>query len=75
MCLSEFMFWGSLSYDMKGPYHCWEPETAKEKEVAKEEIEQLNKELEPLMKKEWELQNGLNRLSLRNLPGRKPQWR
>jgi len=27
------------------------------------------------MKKEWELQNGLNQLSLRNLPGRKLKWR
>jgi len=69
------MFWGSFNYDMKGPCHCWEPETVKEKEAAKEEIKRLNEELEPLMKKEWELQNGLNRLSLRNLPGRKPKWR
>jgi len=37
---------------MKGPCHCWEPETVKEKEAAKEEIKRLNKELEPLIKKE-----------------------
>lgn len=28
---SEFMFWGSFSYDKKGSYHCWVPETAKER--------------------------------------------
>lgn len=28
---SEFMFWGSFSYDKKGPYHCWLPETASER--------------------------------------------
>jgi hypothetical protein len=24
---SEFMFWGCFTYDRKGPYHCWLPET------------------------------------------------
>jgi transposase len=72
---SEFMFWGCFTYDKKGPCHCWGPETPREKKEAKEEIERLNEELEPLMKKEWELQNGMKRLSLRNLPGKKPDWR
>jgi len=49
------MFWGSFSYDIKGPCYCWEPEIVKEKEVVKEEIKRLNEELELLMKKEWEL--------------------
>jgi len=49
------MFWGSFSYNIKGPYYCWELEIVKEKEVVKEEIKRLNEELELLMKKEWEL--------------------
>jgi transposase len=72
---SEFMFWGSFSYDKKGPCHCWLPETAIESKAAEIAIEALNKELEPLLKEQWELSNGMRRLELRNLPGRKPQWR
>jgi len=49
------MFWGCFSYDTKGLYYCWELETAKEKEVVKEEIERMNEELEPLMKEQWEI--------------------
>ena len=69
------MFWGCFSYDQKGPCHCWGPETAAQKRQADEEIEKLNQELEPLMKERWELENGMERLKLRQLPGRKPQWR
>ena len=72
---SEFIFWGSFSYNMKGLYYYWELETVKEKEVAKKEVERMNEELEPLKKEQWVLQNGLNRLSLRNLLGRKPEWK
>ncbi|KAK4096027.1 hypothetical protein N658DRAFT_528039, partial [Parathielavia hyrcaniae] len=69
------MLWGCFTYDKKGPCHCWGPETAQEKKEAKEKIERLNEELEPVMKREWGLQNGMKRLSLRNLPGKKPEWR
>lgn len=71
---SEFMFWGCFSYDEKGPCHCWTPETKKEKEAATAYIEQLNRELEPIMRSEWELETGMRRLDLRNKPGRQPQW-
>lgn len=35
----------------------------------------MNEELEPILREEWELANGMRRMSLRNLPGTKPQWR
>lgn len=72
---SEFMFWGCFSYEKKGPYHCWCPETAQEKQQATKTIDKLNEELEPIMKEQWELSTAMKRLDLRQLPGRKPQWR
>jgi hypothetical protein len=72
---SEFMFWGCFSYDKKGPCHCWLPETAQEKKKAEKDIVAWNKELEPLMREEWELTTGLERMGLRGRPGRKPQWK
>ena len=71
---SEFMFWACFSYDKKGPCHCWTPETKKEKEAATARINELNQELEPIMKAQWELENGMRRLDLRNKPGRQPRW-
>jgi hypothetical protein len=72
---SEFMFWGAFSYEKKGPFHCWGPETAKERNNSKLLIDDLNKELEPIMKEQWEITNGMRRLGLRNLPGKKPEWK
>jgi transposase len=72
---SEFMFWGCFSYDKKGPCHCWLPETKQEKEVAAARIEERNQELEPILKEQWELENSMRRLDLRNKPGRPPQWK
>lgn len=66
------MFWGSFSYDRKGPGHCWLPETAAEKREAKTTIEKLNEELEPIMSEEWELSTGIRRLHRGQLPGSKP---
>ncbi|KAI7762256.1 hypothetical protein LZL87_006651 [Fusarium oxysporum] len=56
------------------PFHCWSPETSKEKKEAEEAIQAMNEELEPVMKEKWELENGMRRLGLRNLPGKKPEW-
>ncbi|RYC77279.1 hypothetical protein BFJ63_vAg19847 [Fusarium oxysporum f. sp. narcissi] len=72
---SEFMFWAAFSYDKKGPCHCWSPETLKEKKEADEALKILNAELEPKKKEEWEIETGVRRLGLRNLPGKKPVWR
>jgi len=72
---SEFMFWGSFTYDKKGPCHCWLPETAQEKKEAEKFIQQLNDKLELIAKEEWELNNGMERLGLRTRPGPKPQWK
>lgn len=69
------MFWGSFSYDKKGPCHCWTPETAAEKRDAETLIEQWNRDLELILREDWELQNGLRRMNLRQLPGKKPTWK
>ncbi len=72
---SEFMFWGSFSYEKKGPCHCWLPETKQEKEQAEKHIEKLNEELEPILRDAWELESKMGRLSLVTRSGRKPQWK
>ena len=69
------MFWGCFSYDKKGPCHIWQPETATERKKAQAVINKLNKELKPRMREEWELNTGIRRMGLRNLPGPKPGWR
>jgi hypothetical protein len=72
---SEFMFWGSYTYDYKGPFHMWKPETAKEKKQSVKDLERWNKELEPLARAEWELNTPMRRLGLRNRPGVQPKWK
>jgi len=72
---SEFMFWGSFSYDKKGPFHIWRPETARERKEVDKELEELNEILEPSKREEWELEVGVRRLGLRNRPGKPPQWK
>ena len=69
----EFMFWGCFSYDKKGLYYIWKAETAKEKEECAETLRKANEALEPEAKKAWELETGIRRLGLRNLPGKKPK--
>ena len=71
----EFMWWSCFSYDKKGPYHVWKPETKAEKKKAEEELKALNDRNEPELKAEWELQTGMRRMGLRNKGGPKPQWR
>jgi hypothetical protein len=51
------------------------PETAQDKHLIEKEIEQLNQQQEPACKAKWELKTGIRHLALRNLPGRRPQWR
>ena len=73
---SEFMFWGSFSYERKGPCHCWAPETAQEKRTAVSEIEKLNEEIEPVLKEQWQLETAMRKLNLRHQPkGKRPEWR
>jgi transposase len=73
---SEFMFWACFSYDKKGPFHCWQPETAQEKRDSDIEIERLNQELEPILREQWELETSMRRVNLRRQPaGKKPTWK
>ena len=44
------MFWGSFSYDKKGPMHIWQPETAQECQAVDKELENLNAIHEPELK-------------------------
>jgi hypothetical protein len=69
------MFWGCFSYDRKGPCHCWLPETKAEKAQAEKDLEEWNKELEPILRDEWELNTSMGRLGLVTKRGRKAQWR
>ena len=40
--VTEFMFWGTFSYDKKGPCHIWTSKTAQKKRVAEAELEEMN---------------------------------
>jgi hypothetical protein len=62
---SEFMFWGCFSYDKKGPFHIWKPETKKDKDAARKELSALNAVTEPEAKAAWELATAMKRLNLR----------
>ena len=72
---AELMFWGSFSYDKKGPCHIWKPETAAEKKAAQADLDRLNQEIEPQAKEEWELETSMKRMGLRNPGGKKPTWK
>ena len=52
---SQFMFWGCFSWDKKGPCHIWKSETKTEQKENEKILAQVNTELEPIMKAEWEL--------------------
>ncbi len=66
---------GFFSYEENGPCHCWLPETTAEKKQAEKDIEELNEELEPLAREQWELSTAMARLGLRTKPGPKPEWK
>jgi hypothetical protein len=51
---SEFMFWGSFSYDKKGPCHVWEKETAQQKRERKADLDARNSLIEKANKQKWE---------------------
>ena len=72
---SEFMFWECFSYDKKGPFHIWKPETQQEKKQAEKELDRLNQLLEPDAKAAWELETAMANMRLRNRGGRKPVWK
>ena len=56
--------------------HIWKAETAAEKKKAKEEIDCLNKILEPQARQRWELETAMRCFNLRGRPpGRLPQWK
>ena len=69
------MFWGCFSYDKKGPCHIWKAETVQEKKQAKAQINKINTELEPELRRNWELETGMRRLGLQGIRGPKPQFR
>jgi hypothetical protein len=72
---SDFMWWSCFSWHEKGPYHIWKAETAAEKKAATADLAARNILLEAPAREEWELNNGMRRMALRNLRGAKPKWR
>jgi hypothetical protein len=74
---SAFMFWGSFSYEKKGPYHTWKTETAAEQKAAKKDLQTLNDSMEKEAREKWQLTTGMRRLVLRHgrAPGRVPEWK
>ena len=63
------MFWECFSYDIKGPFHIWKPETKKEKDNAKKELDVINLANEPEARTTWEIETAMRRLNLRRKPG------
>jgi len=69
------MWWSCFTWDHKGPYHIWTPETAAEKASADAILAEYNKAIEPRKKALWELTTQMKRVNLdRNQGGRKPRW-
>lgn len=50
------------------------PENVNEKRESEQLIESWNAELEAILRGDWDLQSGLRRLGLRQIPGIKPKW-
>lgn len=71
----EFMFWGCFSYDKKGPCYIWKAETVAEKKECAANLAIINDALEAEAKETWELETGMRRMGLRNLSGKKPEWK
>jgi hypothetical protein len=70
------MFWGCFSWNKKGPCHIWITETAKEREQANKELNELNNALKDQLKAEWEILIDMRHMDLRKRPsGPKSQWR
>ena len=57
----EFMFWGSFSYNKKGPCHIWRREMAKKRVAAEKELEQLNVLQESECRAAWELETSIKK--------------
>ena len=70
----HFMWWSCFTYDSKGLYHIWRAVTKAQKETAEVHLTQMNGIREEICKEEWFLTNGLRRMGLRNLGGRRPKW-
>ena len=70
----EFMFWAAFSYDKKGPCHIWDDETPEEKLACKIDLDTRNAARLDDDKAMWELNSGVERVGLRNKPGRKPKF-
>lgn len=74
---SDFMFWGCFSYEECGPCHIWFTETAQEKKAAEKELEEMNKEIEPKARYDWEMDQvtgGVECLLCDGRRGRKPTF-
>jgi len=66
------MFWGSFSYDKKGPCHIWEKETAQQKRERKADLDAKNTLIEKANKQKWEKQQRKWLRDWTKAHGRKP---
>jgi transposase len=72
----EFMVWACFTFHHKGPMHFWKPETKQQEQEYKNIIDDWNTRNEARLKEEWELNTGLQRMTLgKKKRGRKPTWR
>jgi hypothetical protein len=70
-----FMWWSAFSYNKKGPYHIWEPETLEEHKEMVADLKARNAARYEEDKLAWEMETGIKRLRVGpNYPGRKPQF-
>src|SRR4051812_33716127 len=66
------MWWSCFSWDKKGPYHIWTPETDQQRKEADVEITKIDVVLEPIKRQEWK---AINTNANQVKPGKKPAWR
>jgi len=69
------MWWSSFSYYEKGPCYIWKDETVKERNNAIKDLEKRNALIEEENKRMWEITKGIERVGLRNKPGKRPAWK
>jgi len=69
------MWWSCFSYNKKGPYHIWSPETKAEKEACKKDLDARNTARYEEDCRKWELEYGLRRIHItRNQSGPRAQF-
>jgi hypothetical protein len=69
------MFWGSSSYEFKGPVHIWKAQTVAKRKRNDLELAELNEQCDASEKTLWEISTGVRRTNLPRHPAGKPPQR